>query len=145
MRRSASSTLLGRVDRIGAAVSFACAIHCMATPLVIIVLSLVGISAEVHDSMHALLVAGSIALATASLCWGFRVHRDRRLFMVLGGAVAFIIPAQFLATGIQETGLMVAGAGMLVIAHLLNRRLCETCFHCEHAREVAEGHRVESH
>jgi hypothetical protein len=116
----------------------------MATPLVIVVLSLVGISAEVHDSMHALLVIGSVALAAASFCWGFRVHRDWRLFLVLGSGVALIIPAQFFASGIRETGLMVAGAGMLVFAHLLNRRLCETCLHCEHAGDVAEGQRGEN-
>jgi hypothetical protein len=138
MSRFTSSILLGRVDRIGAAVSLACAIHCMATPLIIIVLSLVGISTEVHDSLHALLVFGSVALAAGSLCWGFRVHRDWRLFMVLGGAVALIIRAQFRTEGIQETGLMVAGAGLLVIAHLLNRRLCGTCAHCEHASEGTE-------
>ena len=138
MSRFTSSTLLGRLDRLGAAVSLACAIHCMATPLIIIVLSVVGISAEVHDSLHALLVTGSVALAAGSLCWGFRVHRDWRLFMAFSGAVALIIRAQCLAEGIQETALMVAGAGLLVIAHLLNRRLCATCAHCKDASEAAE-------
>ena len=138
MSRFTSATLLGRLDCLGAAVSLACAIHCMATPLIIIVLSVVGISAEVHDSRHALLVTGSVALAAGSLCWGFRVHRDWRLLMVLGGAVASIIRAQCLAEGIEETALMVAGAGLLVIAHLLNRRWCATCAHCEPANQGTE-------
>ena len=55
------------VDNAGACLSFACAIHCLAMPLLIVVLPLVGLGFFVGESAEWVIILSAVALAIGSL------------------------------------------------------------------------------
>jgi MerC mercury resistance protein len=130
-----------RVDRLGVALSLACAAHCMAVPLLTTVLPAVGIGWLLGGSAEALLVAASLVLASGSLCWGVRVHGRWGVLLPLGAALALIVTGRLLVAEPYELLLVVPGAMLLTASHLLNRHLCRTCAtYPDDGRERAHGH-----
>ena len=119
------------VDNVGACLSFACAIHCMATPLLIVALPLIGLGFLLSDSVELMIIAVTGGIAVGSLTWGYRHHRKWRIFLTLGGAFVCIFIAHFRVPEQYESIFMACGGLLLMIGHLLNRRLCHACHHCK--------------
>lgn len=119
------------VDNVGACLSFACAVHCMAAPLLITVLPLIGLGFILAESTELVMVASASGIAVGSLAWGFRNHRKRRVFLILGGALMLIFIARLGVSENAEVIFMVLGGLLLAGAHLVNRYLCRTCQHCK--------------
>jgi hypothetical protein len=117
-------------DRIGMGLSLACAIHCVATPLLVALLPLAGTSFLVEEQIEATLILVSVTFSAGNLCWGFRLHRKRRALLILGASLAFIATGQLVSEGPYEVVLLVSGALLLASSQLLNRRLCRTCLRC---------------
>lgn len=118
------------VDRCGVYVSAACAVHCVALPLLLAAVPAVGVIVWIGEGMETLLALGAVLLAVACLCWGFRIHRKKRLFLTFAAAAAFIVSGQLFAEGWWEVTLVVTGAFGLIGSHLLNRKLCRSCHTC---------------
>lgn len=118
------------VDRFGVYVSAACAVHCLLLPLLIAAVPAVGVVLLIGEGIETLLALAAVGLAVACLCWGFRIHRKKRLFLTFAAAAAFILAGQIFATGWWETGLVITGAVGLIGSHLLNRKLCRSCHTC---------------
>jgi ABC-type Mn2+/Zn2+ transport system ATPase subunit len=76
-------------------------------------------------------VLASLTLAGSSIAWGFRIHRQQRLFLTLGAAAAMMGAGRFLAKGSYEIALVTLGAGLLTVSHILNYQLCRSCVQCE--------------
>ncbi len=119
------------VDQLGAGLSLACAAHCMATPLLLSLLPFVGLGFLADESVETLLLGTSLVLAVGSLCWGFRVHHQRRTLLLLGAAFLLIVAGRFSPEETAEVVCVVLGAGLLAVGHLLNRYLCKTCLQCQ--------------
>ena len=119
------------VDNVGACLSFTCAIHCMATPLLITVLPLVGLGFFLSESVELVIIAVTAGLAVGSLTWGYRHHRKWRIFLTLGGAFLCIFIAHFQVSEQYESVFMACGGLLLMVGHLLNRRLCRACQYCK--------------
>jgi len=133
-------TTLARVDRIGAVVSIACAVHCLAAPFVLLAFASVGGLDEAHDTLHALLVLGSILLGMFSFGRGYRQHGQARVIVLLVPATVLLLLGQFSAEGVLETTLTVAGALLLATGHWLNYRWCDACASgIGHAKAVAKA------
>ena len=123
---------LNLADLAGIAISGACLIHCLATPILLAVLPLAGecfASPWVHLSLAAILMP----LALVSLLAGYRRHhRLRALSMGLCGLASislvllhdhFITPTCCTSPELQPTTLLnLAGSALLVAAHTLNLR-----------------------
>jgi hypothetical protein len=118
------------VDRVGACVSAACAVHCAIVPVGAMTLPLLGIGVLADERLEQTVLLMSLALASVSICWGLRVHRQWRILVPFLGALLCILVGRGLVTGILETVFVVAGASFFVLAHLLNRRLCQACTRC---------------
>jgi MerC mercury resistance protein len=131
MKQTAGSSSSVSIDLVGTCVSLVCALHCLTLPLLVTVLPLAGAGVLLGGSLEVLFIAASVALATGSLCWGFRRHRRWRVFIVLGAALTMIAVGRFLASGPYELVYVVVGALVLAGGHLLNRYLCLTCVVCE--------------
>ena len=124
---------VSKLDRAGATASFLCAIHCALMPLVITMLPLLGLSFLASEPVEWALLAASATLGSWSLCLGFRQHRSRRVFMVLGVALALLLAGRLFHEhhfGIWGPVLMVFGGLAMMSAHLLNHRLCHACQRC---------------
>lgn len=119
------------VDTIGACLSFPCAVHCLAMPLLVTVLPLLGLGFLVSESAEWVLIIGAIGIAAASLTWGVRHHRSWRAFLIWVVALAFIVTSHTFAEGSFEVVLHGGGGILLAAAHLANRYLCKTCPVCE--------------
>jgi hypothetical protein len=124
--------MVTRADRAGTWLSLLCAMHCMASPLLVTILPLAGLGFVVREATEGILLTASVVLAATSLCWGFRLHRQWRVLLFLVGAVGFIVVGRWMADGVAERTLVVIGAGMLTAGHFLNRHLCSACAACHH-------------
>jgi MerC mercury resistance protein len=131
MNQTGVSPSRARIDLLGTCVSLVCALHCLTVPLLVTVLPLAGAGRILGGSLEVLFIAASVALATGSLCWGFRRHRRWRVLIVLGAALTMIAVGRFLASDPYELVCVVMGAAVLAGGHLLNRYLCRTCVVCE--------------
>ena len=82
------------VDNTGACLSFACALHCMAMPLLVTILPLIGLSFLVSEPAELAIIGGAVVLALGSIVWGVRHHRRWRAFLVLivGIAIYYYCP-----------------------------------------------------
>ena len=87
MRRRLRSASKTEWDRFGYWASFACAIHCLAAPIVVLALPAF---AQVwsHPASHALMAVAVVPLALAVVLSGYRKHRQR---WILGAASLGII------------------------------------------------------
>lgn len=119
------------VDTTGACLSVACAIHCLAMPLLIAVLPLIGLGFLANERAELFLIAGAIGLAVGSLAWGVRHHRSWRALLILIVALAFIATARTAVEGTFEVVFYSIGGVLLASAHLVNRHLCKTCPACK--------------
>ena len=119
------------VDNVGACLSFACALHCMATPLLIIALPIIGLGFLLGESVELVMIFAAVGLAVGSLTWGYQHHRKWQLFLILGGAFICIFIARFRVPEQYESIFTACGGILLMAGHLLNRRLCRACQHCK--------------
>lgn len=119
-----------RVDQLGVYVSAACAVHCLSLPVLLAAIPTVGSIMYIGEGIEVILAIGAVLLAVACLCWGFRIHRKKRLFLTFTAALVFIVWGQLFAEGWWEVALVVTGAAGLVGSHLLNRKLCLGCHDC---------------
>ena len=102
----------------------------MTAPILLTVLPLVGLGFILSESAEFALVVGAVGVAVGSLTWGYRHHRKWRVFLMLGGALILIFIARFHASEGTEVIYMAMGGLLLAVVHLINRRLCRMCQHC---------------
>lgn len=133
-----------RLDSLGATVSVACAIQCVAFPLLISILPfplLVSVlpflnpGFLVGGGLEKVLLAAAIALAAGSFTWGFRFHRHFYVFLFLILALGLIFAGRAWVERRHQIPFVVSGAVVLAAGHILNRRLCRLCLACR-ARET---------
>jgi hypothetical protein len=126
----------GFLDKIGATVSWACAVHCLAMPFVISFLPLIGLGFLVHEEIEYVFIGLSVLVAAISLLPGFfRLHRNINTLLLFITGISFVASADKIF-GDNLTGKMIfvfIGAGFITTAHFLNRYLCKKCENCEKA------------
>ncbi|MDB5390268.1 MAG: hypothetical protein JWM11_5914 [Planctomycetaceae bacterium] len=149
-------------DVIGATLSFLCVIHCMAMPLVIVYLPVLGLEWLARNGFHRWVAVVAILFGAMSFTPGYIQHR-RTIIPFLGtvglfllGFSALAVPdhcctatsgenlATCLATTTFQTGfessLTPLGGILLVISHALNcrwaaccrKRICQSMPHVAH-------------
>ena len=121
------------IDQLGAGLSLACALHCLAAPLLLSLLPFAGVGFLAGESVETAFLGTSLVLAVGSLCWGFRIHHQRCTLLLLGAALLLILSGRFAPEATAEVVCGVLGAGLLAGGHLLNRHLCKTCLQCQAA------------
>jgi hypothetical protein len=133
LSKSDATTAVSCLDRLGAAASLACAAHCAAMPLLIGLLPLVGLSFLADKQTEVMLIGLSIGIGISSLIPSYaRKHRQwRPLLLFAFGAVLIFAVKLFAEDGSRlETPAMVLGASLIACAHVINRRLCQSCAAC---------------
>lgn len=123
-------------DKTGAAVSWLCAVHCLAMPFVVSFLPLLGISFLAHEGIEYVIIGISIVIALLSLLPAyFKQHRKIRTLLLFVSGICFIIFADRLfdesITG--KVIFVVIGASLVTAAHFINRRMCRSCQNCADA------------
>jgi hypothetical protein len=117
------------LDKAAVALSGLCLLHCLALPLVLLLLPF--LSALSLDRLHGQMLIVVIPVSIVALLLGFRRHRSR--LVLLGGIVgmALLIIGGTLAhnrLGIAaDRTLTIAGAAVLAFTHYRNSRLARHC------------------
>jgi len=111
------------LDNIGAGLSFACAIHCVATPFILAVLPFAGVALVLSHEFELIFILLSLLLALISLSLGYRLHQNRSVFLILAVGVIFFALGLFFISEDHHSAVLALGAVCLVIAHLVNKRL----------------------
>jgi hypothetical protein len=101
------------------------------TPFAASILPLLGIAVLANERIEHVVLLISLTLATTSVCWGIRVHKQRRILILFSAALFLVLFGRFLVEGSLETIFVVFGALLFVCAHVLNRHLCRACSVCE--------------
>ncbi|MCS7078484.1 MAG: MerC domain-containing protein [Chloracidobacterium sp.] len=132
---ASQASWLERLNWIAAAASLICAIHCLATPVLIGILPLLGLGLLTEPWLEWSLIGftGTVGFLTL---WPSYHHRHRRWqpLALFGVGLALILTAKLVAdegSSLEASG-MVAGALFVAGANLTNHRLVHTCPTCRH-------------
>jgi hypothetical protein len=131
---------LHRMDLVGSVLSTACAIHCLAMPLVAVTLPLWGLAVLGSRGWERVTSTAMVILAALCLWQGCRRHQRWWLLALLAVGASIVLGTQFLWAddGFKdaccvarldwaEAGFMFAGGLTIAVAHGLNlhyRRKC---------------------
>ncbi len=114
-------------DRVGAAASFLCALHCAALPFVLTVLPALGLSFLGDHRFERAFIAFASVLALTTLIRGYRRHRvAAALYLLLPGLALLWTGGWIFDTGsapILHATLVTLGGCSVALAHIVNMRL----------------------
>lgn len=127
-------------DKIGICASGLCLIHCIATPILLLLfpvskISFLGVESvhEIHE-IFALIVVSSILIAVYPTC---RKHGHKDIIFIALAGVTLIIGSIFLHDFMSENithGLTILGSIFLICAHVKNMKVrhgkCSSTKHC---------------
>jgi hypothetical protein len=118
------------LDRIGITATSLCALHCILLPVLLPALPLLGLSFLAdHAWEHVFLLITAI-LGTVALFSGFKKYHRKiyPFYLLFLGVVIYWIKHDF-SEDIQAY-FIVVGASLIVAAHLINLKLCNSCKKC---------------
>jgi len=119
--------MAGLADRIGAAASFLCALHCAALPFALAVLPALGLSFLADHAFERVFIAAASTLALIILIRGYRQHHGTRALSLLAPGLVLLWIGGFLVDGHDTIGmhalLVSIGGSCVALAHLTNLRL----------------------
>jgi hypothetical protein len=94
----------------------ACAVHCVVTPLAIVVLPLVGVRLFATASLEWSMIALAALLGGAGIGWSYaRVHRNARPVALFVAGVCVMVAARLVFDERHPAHILAAIAGALVI------------------------------
>jgi hypothetical protein len=118
------------LDGAAIAMSAACILHCLLTPLIVILFPILGSTAFADDSFHGLLLVLIIPTSALAFYIGCRQHRDGSVLLLGVGGILVLLAAALLGiAGLGVVGEKIAtgiGGTLLALGHVLNFRRCRT-------------------
>lgn len=114
-------------DRVAIVLSGLCAVHCVFTPLAIIVAPTLGVWLD-DDEFHFLMLAVVLPLSCYALATGHRDHGSPTALGIGGLGLAVLVATatagHWLLGDVGERWVTIGGSALVVCAHLLNVRYC---------------------
>ena len=127
-KTQSKSSLLGFADKLAISGSVLCALHCLVTPLLIVLLPSVGSSFLADESFHLWLVVLIIPTSLIALGLGCRKHGHLRFLFIGIVGLSFLVSAILLESifhsDVLEKGLTLIGSFIIAVAHIDNFRRC---------------------
>lgn len=117
-------TLRDRFDRIGLLLSGLCALHCLATLLLVMVLGLGG-GILLDPAVHRIGLALAIVVGAVGLGLGVARHGRREPLLFGAAGLALMALALLTGHGPYEAALTIAGVALVAWAHWRNVRHLE--------------------
>lgn len=122
----------GILDYTGAAVSWACAIHCLAMPFLITALPLVGLSFLADELTELIFISVSILIALLTFFPAINKHHKIQplLFFILG--ILILLSSHFFFEDdlFWKSLIVISGAISITAAHILNHLHSRNCTFC---------------
>lgn len=108
-------------DKLGASLSFACALHCALQPVLLVALPFLGLGFLMNEQLETAFLVFSVILASYSVLSGVKHHGQKQVLPVLAFGVLCIVTSRLWEA--YEPALAISGALGIVWAHLLNLQL----------------------
>ena len=110
-----------RLDKLGIGIAGLCALHCVAT---IILVSFLGIGGHflMEPAIHRVGLAIALIIAAVAIGWGALKHRRAAPFVIAMMGLTFMGGALALPHGDDEIALTLIGVSLVSVGHLLNLR-----------------------
>lgn len=113
--------------KIGIWASVLCGVHCMAMPLVISFLPLLGISLISSWWFDVLMLLIAVGMSTLSLCWGYAQHGKFHPFWFIPSGIMWFLVSWQAGHNVYYS---LIGGFCFIAANISNRYLCRACTHC---------------
>jgi hypothetical protein len=114
-------SLRRRLDHVGIALAGLCAVHCLATLLIVSALGL-GSHFLLAESIHRTGLLLAVIVAAVAIGWGFMRHRRMAPLGIAGTGIALMAAALLVPHGAGELLLTLAGVVLVSAGHVLNLR-----------------------
>ncbi|WP_234027192.1 MerC domain-containing protein [Erythrobacter sp. KY5] len=110
-----------RLDQLGIGLAGLCALHCLAT---IVVVSVLGIGGHflLAPEIHRVGLAIALVVAAVAIGWGALRHRRAAPFVIAMMGLTFMGGALAMPHGDGEIVLTMIGVALVALGHLLNIR-----------------------
>jgi hypothetical protein len=126
------SSIRTSIDRAGITLSALCAVHCLAT---VVLVSTLGIGGELlgNPLIHEVGLALAMIIAAVAIGIGALRHRRAVPFVTAMTGLSFMGGALAVPHGAEEALLTIIGVGLVSLGHILNLRACRCSLSGEHA------------
>lgn len=114
-------SLRRRLDQLGIGLAGLCALHCMATLVVVSALGLGG-HFLLEENIHRIGLALAVGVAAVAIGWGVLRHRRMLPFVVAMTGLVLMAAALVVRHGSDELLLTLAGVTLVSLGHVLNLR-----------------------
>jgi len=116
-------------DKASISLSFLCAVHCLAMPLLVTLLPALVALPMADEAFHKWMLFGVIPISSAALFMGCKKHKRYRVLITGFIGLAILTAAALIGHDvlgeIGEKALTVIGAAVLAIGHFWNYRACQ--------------------
>lgn len=118
---NSTTTLRQRLDKFGIALAGFCAVHCLAT---IVVVSVLGVGGHflLEPAIHEIGLLIAFVFAFFAIGWGALVHRNKAPMILALVGLALMGAALLVGHGDEELVLTIVGVSFLAFSHLMNLR-----------------------
>lgn len=118
------------LDRIGIAATSLCALHCILLPILLPALPLLGLSFLADHTWEHIFLIVTAVLGTVALFAGFKRYHKRLypFYLLYLGVAVYWIKHDFAPE--HQPYFIITGALLIVAAHFVNMKLCNSCKQC---------------
>lgn len=122
-------------DKTAVSLSLLCAIHCLAMPLLVVLMPAIAGMFIADEVFHIWLAFAVIPVSVYALTMGCKKHKRYQLLIIGGIGVAILLSAPIVGHDFLgetwEKILTAIGAVIIAFAHVLNFRECKRHVQCE--------------
>jgi hypothetical protein len=121
-------------DKMAITLSIACAIHCLAMPLLLLLLPSFVVLQLNNEAYHTAMVLIVLPTSVFALFMGCKQHKRYRLLFIGFVGLIFLVLAILLGNEFWEKVLTLMGSAVIAGGHYWNYRLCQQhtlCHRCE--------------
>ena len=130
-------------DVVGVGASTLCVIHCLLLPVVLAFAPTLAHFVPGNEAVHLSLAYLLTGVGILAFRAGYRVHREKFVLVLLMVGIAAVTVGAYagslLPSHSWEVAITFTGSAFLIVAHRLNRTLCQSCKTC-----VETGHKHKS-
>lgn len=121
-------------DKLAISLSIACAIHCLAMPLVLLLLPSFAVLPLNNEAFHLWMILIVLPTSVYALFMGCKQHKRYRLIVIGFCGLTLLVSAILLGNEFWEKILTLMGTFIISGGHYWNYRLCQQhklCHRCE--------------
>ena len=121
-------------DKLAITLSITCAIHCLALPLILLLLPSIAVLQLNNETFHTWLVIIVFPTSVVALFMGCKQHKRYRLLFIGSLGLILLVLAVSLSNEYWEKALTLVGSALIAGGHYWNYRLCQQhplCHRCE--------------